>query len=475
MADSLTVLALDARLRAAITRLEALDARDRSGMAAGRFHARLALPRYLLWRVWLGRRIPTRASVEHLAHRLRGRAFAWLAAERRKRGEPLPRRVDAPPPVMETTTRAVGDAYSDWDLYGDGASLTVDELGQVRVALGAQIASGALAADLQALAYPNWLTGMFNDLTVLQVLDRFWNGQGTLWGGQDAFQQMGISGAFDLPSADIQAYLYRWSGHYITKIDETTRQQVAETLWRNLGGNAAGTGLGMDALARALQQSMDGYGNALAGMSRARARMIAVTETARAQTYGAFLAYQRLGVRQKEWLTTVGACAVCADNERQGAIPLQAQFPSGDQGPPGHPLCRCALTPVVPDQFDPTQWVPSAVGGADAAVNDPQYGYWPRIQRDDPYADQTPPPEHGADLALIGMRMLPASLQQVLTPQVLDELGARFGRTAQATFNVWAADAGLAEEATWAELDAADVADASYASLWDDPDVIVGE
>ena len=57
---------------------------------------------------------------------------------------------------------------------------------------------------------------------------------------------------------------------------------------------------------------------------------------------------------KKRWLAEADCCDVCSKNAAAGPIDLDDTFPSGDDTPPGHPNCRCSLTPVVgePDQTD---------------------------------------------------------------------------------------------------------------------------
>lgn len=93
----------------------------------------------------------------------------------------------------------------------------------------------------------------------------------------------------------------------------------------------------VDTLARDLRDILD---------NGSRAQMVAVTELARAVSQASLDTYGRNGIPGKEWLiASSGACAICQDNADAGVIPLDASFPSGDDGPPGHPRCRCAPGP----------------------------------------------------------------------------------------------------------------------------------
>jgi SPP1 gp7 family putative phage head morphogenesis protein len=92
----------------------------------------------------------------------------------------------------------------------------------------------------------------------------------------------------------------------------------------------------VDTLARDLRDILDNAG---------RAQMVAVTEIARAVSAASLDSYRANGIPGKEWLIASGACAICQDNADAGVIPLDAEFPSGDDAPPGHPRCRCAPGP----------------------------------------------------------------------------------------------------------------------------------
>jgi hypothetical protein len=76
------------------------------------------------------------------------------------------------------------------------------------------------------------------------------------------------------------------------------------------------------------------------------AETIAVTETSRAIAAAAHATYAQYGITKMSWATAADdACAVCLANEAAGLIGIDDRFPSGDQFPPAHPRCRCAITP----------------------------------------------------------------------------------------------------------------------------------
>lgn len=88
----------------------------------------------------------------------------------------------------------------------------------------------------------------------------------------------------------------------------------------------------------------------MSGFSAERAEMIARTEIIRSNSQGQLAAMRASGVVEQKGWSTAGAgdvCDECQDNEDEGAIDLDDDFPSGDDAPPGHPNCMCALVAVI--------------------------------------------------------------------------------------------------------------------------------
>jgi hypothetical protein len=82
-----------------------------------------------------------------------------------------------------------------------------------------------------------------------------------------------------------------------------------------------------------------------------RAELIAQTETVNAYQGGLLKAGQNSGAVGKEW-HDLGAEDVCADNTDDGPIPIDAQFPSGDDAPTAHPRCRCGMRLIYQEEAD---------------------------------------------------------------------------------------------------------------------------
>jgi SPP1 gp7 family putative phage head morphogenesis protein len=133
----------------------------------------------------------------------------------------------------------------------------------------------------------------------------------------------------------------------------------------------------LDALAAVLHTSLgEGWSGArLAAALRSVlddsrwARMVATTETARAVSQASLGRYRDNGVEAKEWMSAEDqrVCKICNENEGDGPIALDAYFNSGDDAPPGHPDCRCAIAPAWVDaERLATQSGQAGGGAADA-------------------------------------------------------------------------------------------------------------
>jgi hypothetical protein len=90
--------------------------------------------------------------------------------------------------------------------------------------------------------------------------------------------------------------------------------------------------------------------------SEDRAEMIARTELAFAHSQGTLDAWEESGVvESKESILASGHTDEddedCVGNAEAGPIPMDEEFPSGDDGPPYHPNCMCALIAVVKEGY----------------------------------------------------------------------------------------------------------------------------
>jgi hypothetical protein len=121
----------------------------------------------------------------------------------------------------------------------------------------------------------------------------------------------------------------------VWSISDATRDAI-----RGLIEKAYKDGMTPAELAKELQSSY--------AFSKQRARLIAKTETAKASVSGTIDGWSRSGVVDgKSSILSddheSGEPCECEENAAQGAIPIDEDFQSGDDGPPFHPACNCTL------------------------------------------------------------------------------------------------------------------------------------
>ena len=125
-------------------------------------------------------------------------------------------------------------------------------------------------------------------------------------------------------------------------ITDSTRIMVNEIITTGVD-----EGLSADALADRLAESY--------AFSPDRAYTIARTELAYAHTQGNLVAWRASGVVEgKESILSQDHVGddECNQNADEGPIPLDKNFGSGDDGPPYHPNCECALVAVLINQAE---------------------------------------------------------------------------------------------------------------------------
>jgi SPP1 gp7 family putative phage head morphogenesis protein len=145
----------------------------------------------------------------------------------------------------------------------------------------------------------------------------------------------GIPIAFEGPPVN-QAidYARARAGTLIKNMDIETKERL-----RAVVSNGIKQKRGIPGLARDLQ-------NEMGDMTRKRALTIARTETNDALSQAFLDRSKAMGVPGKEWIT-FGPCPICAANGGDGIIPMDQSFSSGDDRPPAHPNCVCALAPSM--------------------------------------------------------------------------------------------------------------------------------
>lgn len=168
--------------------------------------------------------------------------------------------------------------------------------------------------------------------------------------GELAYAQVGLGSdsdrddIFEQLNKGARSWAADHAAELVSQIDETTQSQLRTAILAGFDGNLS-TAQIADSIAW------------LGAFGEDRAALIASNEVATANSQGALAGYKaasEAGVKLfKEWLVAADdVCDDCQDNADAGAIDLEDDFPSGDDAPPGHPNCRCALSPVVQDDTE---------------------------------------------------------------------------------------------------------------------------
>lgn len=160
---------------------------------------------------------------------------------------------------------------------------------------------------------------------------------------QGAYAQVSVGDLgddiFDQLNDRAQSWATDHAADLVSQIDDTTRGYIRDAIASGLED-----GDGLDAIAEDIED--------ITGFSDYRAMLIATTEITTANSQGALQGYKQASQDNgvtilKSWLITTEACDICQDNADAGPIDLDDEFPSGDDAPPAHPNCRCALTPIT--------------------------------------------------------------------------------------------------------------------------------
>ena len=283
------------------------------------------------WPGWSRDRHLARHYAARLRQELTGRidtgavASVWLAAN------PVRKSVD----VWATNGLAGGNEDDDQDEVDDeanGAQAADSGLEAARAWLDHQGVRAVLAAALGAVLTDAWTEGyVLGDRSAAAMV----TGHRVDWGAwtpgdpQAASLVLGLDGA-----GDGLAQMLRASGIRIKSIGDGRFDELAQSLALSLDN-----GDSPDTLARDLRDILD---------KASWAHMVAVTEINRAVSAATLATYRANGVAAKEWLTANDGrvCPYCEENADAGPIPLDDAFPSGEDAPPGHPTCRCALGPA---------------------------------------------------------------------------------------------------------------------------------
>jgi len=167
-----------------------------------------------------------------------------------------------------------------------------------------------------------------------------------LGSGGKNMQKLGekIKTTFGLTDPVVRNKLKWEAGRRITRINETTRRLVVNTL---IG--AYDSGSGYDGMKKDLKNLFEGWKVPKSGQwfTNKRAEIIARTELGQAVSWAREESYARRDVKRKSWLAGPKACDACILAVSDGIIPFLEVFSNGFSGPLAHPSCLCCLLPEV--------------------------------------------------------------------------------------------------------------------------------
>ena len=156
--------------------------------------------------------------------------------------------------------------------------------------------------------------------------------------GKDAIAETGVDATFDLQNPRAMDFLNEHALENTNSYSDTMKEDIALEVQQGVE-----QGQSVDGIASTI-------GNFFDDQSDYRAERLARTETIDAYAQGNLEGYRQSGVvTGKEWLPDESACPICQENQEDGVISLDDSFSSGDDAPPAHPNCECALQPVTGD------------------------------------------------------------------------------------------------------------------------------
>lgn len=153
------------------------------------------------------------------------------------------------------------------------------------------------------------------------------------WGSWEPGNPMAADQVLAVDGTNGLAELLERAGVTITSVSDTYLDDLANALALGLEN-----GDSVDTIAGDLADILE---------DPSHADMVAVTETARAQTAASMDTYLANDVPLLEWLEEDDACEDCMENGDASPIAIDDEWPNGDV--PVHPNCRCALAPAYPD------------------------------------------------------------------------------------------------------------------------------
>ncbi len=149
--------------------------------------------------------------------------------------------------------------------------------------------------------------------------------------GIEEAERLGLAVDFDLLNIDVSRLTEEFTNEWWSQVSERTRHQLRGAIAAHVEG-----GVRFGQLIKNLEPVF----------GKARASMIAVTETTRLYAEGNRIAYANAGILETEWRTVSDAVV---DPICEGLANRRQPLGNEEQVPPAHVRCRCWIAPVVDD------------------------------------------------------------------------------------------------------------------------------
>lgn len=164
----------------------------------------------------------------------------------------------------------------------------------------------------------------------------YWAGE---QGGQAAMDKLGINGVFGLQNPKFLQYFDQSANLVITSVDNTTKEWIAEKI-------ADGKRQGLTPF-----QISNNLVDQAKGISKMRAEMIVLTETAKAMNTVEMEASKAYGIQEVVWRVSRDerVCPICLPLE--GEIAKVGNLFKGGYSQPAHPRCRCYIEQIIPQDW----------------------------------------------------------------------------------------------------------------------------
>lgn len=240
----------------------------------------------------------------------------------------------------------------------------IDNLLDQHIILTADLIREANLIELGRLDYLRDSYKQFDDLIynaspdINKYTQRFYD-----IGKQDAAGKMKVSAFMGTVDTNALYHLSNYNFDLIKNMNMDLRMEVRQRVWQGVARDQSPSQIARRIEKLPLEPVKAGKRMIT---PKARAKMIAHTESVRARTQGQLISFKQYGIRFKEIVTKPGACPICKAIRADNPYPID-----DDTNPPFHPFCRCGVIPVD-DPLDKPENIkdyPDLVSGETVPVN----------------------------------------------------------------------------------------------------------